>query len=113
MGCGVQPFSCSRNDQTEMFLKLAAIPIMQRSTYQAFSAKNRLSGLRGRLTAPVKGCRTPSRAGTPVTTCQPARVGVVQASGEETAGSTNLGVPIGSYGDLNERSVVVGGSCAA
>lgn len=40
-------------------------------------------------------------------------MGVVQASREETAGSTNLGVPVGSYGDLTERSVVVEGSCPA
>lgn len=40
------------------------------------------------------------------------RVGVVQASREETAGSTNHGMPVRSYGDLTDRSVVVSGSCA-
>lgn len=56
----------------------------------------------------VKGCRTPTRAGTPSLHADPPRVGVVQASGEETAGSTNLRGLMRGYGDLNGRGVTGG-----
>jgi hypothetical protein len=56
----------------------------------------------------VKGCRTPARAGTPSLHASPSRVGVVQASGEETAGSTNLCGLMRGYGDLNGRGVAGG-----
>ena len=59
-------------------------------------------------TATVKGCRTPARAGTPSLHANPSRVGVVQASGEETAGSTNLCGLLRGYGDLNGRGVAGG-----
>lgn len=56
----------------------------------------------------VKGCRTPTRAGTPSLHADPPRVGVVQASGEETAGECNLCGLMRGYGGLNGRRVAWG-----
>ena len=92
--------------QLQVGEKLALRWVGTRQSVVAHSQKS-LSGMKASvaMSTSVKGCRTPARAGTPSLHASPLRVGVVQASGEETAGSTNLCGLMRGYGDLNGRGV--------